>query len=268
MPNNLDVSIVVYGHTESSIADVINSLCDSVKISDIAELNIIIIDNKGDFSLCTLKSLVGCHYSYSVQLIVRKDNPGYAVANNLAIKCGYSNYHLILNPDVLLSINAIDNAMKFFSSHPKCILLSPKIINGENRVISGIKRYPSVFVLTLRLLNISFLNELFHQYLSNYACIDIIESDKPSKVLIASGCCMLFNKEALKSINGFSEEYFLYFEDFDLSIKAGLHGEIYYFPSFEIRHFGGNTGRKGLKHIKYFIASMVKFFYKHGLKIY
>lgn len=268
MPKNLDVSIVVYGHTESSIADVINSLCASVKKSDIVELNIIIIDNKGDFRLFILKGLVSFYYSYSVKLIVRKDNPGYGVANNLAIRTGRSNYHLVLNPDVILSVNAIDDAMNFFSSHPECILLSPKILDGENRVISGIKRYPSVFVLVLRFLNISFLNGVFHKYLSNYACIDIIESDRPSKVEIASGCCMLFNKEALNNINGFSEEYFLYFEDFDLSIKANAYGEVYYLPSFEIRHFGGNTGRKGLKHIMHFIASMIKFFYKHGLKIY
>jgi GT2 family glycosyltransferase len=268
MSNSLDVSIVVYGHDESSIGDVINSLCASVKKSSVTKLSIIIIDNKGGFNLSILKELIDHDYSNCIELIVRKDNPGYGVANNSAIQRGDASYHLILNPDVIFSIDAIDNAMIFFDSHPECILLSPKILDNDNNVISGIKRYPSIFALVLRYLDISILNEFFHDYLSNYACIDLINLDQFSKITIASGCCMLFKKEALKNISGLSEEYFLYFEDFDLSIKSKSYGEIYYLPSFEIKHFGGNTGRKGFKHVKYFITSMIRFFCKHGIKVY
>ncbi len=77
---------------------------------------------------------------------------------------------------------------------------------------------------------------------------------------------MMCRKKDLIEVCGFDEDFFLYFEDFDLSLRLGEKGTIYYNPNFVIKHFGGNTGKKGVKHISFFLRSMVRFFHKHGIK--
>jgi GT2 family glycosyltransferase len=67
---------------------------------------------------------------------------------------------------------------------------------------------------------------------------------------------MLCRTRELKNIGGFSPEYFLYFEDFDLSRR--LEKKVL-LPTMKIIHLGGNTARKGLKHIKLFLKSYLIF---------
>jgi GT2 family glycosyltransferase len=78
---------------------------------------------------------------------------------------------------------------------------------------------------------------------------------------------MLCRTDALKAVQGFDDKYFLYFEDFALSIKLREIGKISYLSSMKIQHFGGEASRKGLKHIYYFLSSAFKFYQEFGWKI-
>lgn len=77
--------------------------------------------------------------------------------------------------------------------------------------------------------------------------------------MIVSGCFMLFRTDALKALGGFDERYFLYFEDFDLSLRAQKLGRVVYYPGVRIQHYGGGAGRKGWRHIKMFLRSALTF---------
>ena len=81
---------------------------------------------------------------------------------------------------------------------------------------------------------------------------------------IVSGCFMLLRTPVLKQLGGFDPRYFLYFEDFDLSIRAARMTRIAYVPSVRITHLGGQAARKGLKHVRMFITSAYKFYSRHG----
>ena len=78
---------------------------------------------------------------------------------------------------------------------------------------------------------------------------------------------MLAKTDALKKVSGFNEVYFLYFEDFDLSLRISRVGTIDYLPEMRILHFGGNTYQKGLKHIGMFFRSAITFFNINGWKL-
>lgn len=264
---HLDVSLVVFKHEEKQIAEVLETLINSAKESIINYINITIVDNYGDFSKEKLKNEIidknNSSIAYNIKVLHPLKNLGYGKANNIALEVSNSKYHLILNPDVFFDKQAISNAIHYLDNNSNVVLVSPKIEDSEGKIVSGIKRFPSFSILFLRFLNINLLNKIFKHSLEYYACMDIIRSDIPQKIIMASGCCMLYKKETLKKAGGFNESFFLYFEDFDLSLRTRLYGEIHYLPSFKIRHLGGNTGRKGLTHIRYFIVSMLKFFLKY-----
>ncbi|MCU7878572.1 MAG: glycosyltransferase family 2 protein, partial [Candidatus Thiodiazotropha sp. (ex Lucinoma borealis)] len=86
----------------------------------------------------------------------------------------------------------------------------------------------------------------------------------PSKEVMASGCFMFVRHSVLDKVKGFSPDFFVYFEDFDLSIRIGKHSNIAYVPEVRIVHGGGNASKKGLKHIIMFAKSAFVFYRKHG----
>jgi len=83
-------------------------------------------------------------------------------------------------------------------------------------------------------------------------------------VEIASGCCMLVRSSALKAVGGFDQDFFLYFEDFDLSLRLQREGELLFDPAMQAVHHGGYAASKGLAHIRWFVRSGIRFFRLHG----
>ena len=85
-------------------------------------------------------------------------------------------------------------------------------------------------------------------------------------ISISSGCFMMCRTSALYEVSGFDQNYFLYFEDFDLSLRIRRVGEIAYVPNVRIVHRGGKTANKGITHILMFCRSAVRFFKTYGWK--
>ena len=79
----------------------------------------------------------------------------------------------------------------------------------------------------------------------------------------------MFCKTAiLQQVGGFMDRYFLYFEDYDLSMRLHELGEIAYTPDVRIVHYGGNAAKKGIQHIFLFVRSAITFFNQHGWKLW
>lgn len=83
---------------------------------------------------------------------------------------------------------------------------------------------------------------------------------------IVSGCFMLFRTEPLKALKGFDPRYFLYFEDYDLSLRTAKLARIAYVPAVRVIHHGGGASRKGMAHVRMFVASAFKFYNRFGWK--
>jgi GT2 family glycosyltransferase len=109
------------------------------------------------------------------------------------------------------------------------------------------------------------LKNWFARRLNNYEMHELAAMSEPvSNVDIVSGCYMLLRSDAFKAVNGFDERFFLYFEDFDLSLRIRSEGEVVYLPSMEIAHYGGSAAKKGFTHITLFAQSAWKFYQRHG----
>ena len=75
---------------------------------------------------------------------------------------------------------------------------------------------------------------------------------------------MYARTKALQEVGGFSDSFFMYFEDFDLSLRLHKVGRLVYLPKMHIVHHGGYSARKGWHHISMFARSGWKFFSRHG----
>lgn len=260
----LRVSVVTY-YIDDDIFDLMASLEAAFKHCQSTRFEVILIEN-GYKEKNERHRALEEKYSFC-EIILAGKNLGYGRAHNLAMNAN-ADYHLILNPDIILHENTLAVALDFLNSHPECGLLSPlaRWRNGERQFLC--KRYPSVFTLLLRGFAPSFIRKILKKRLANYnmaedLTLNNVYWDPP----IVSGCFMFFRNSVLQELRGFDPDYFLYFEDTDLSWRAVRLTKVAYVPQVEVVHHGGNASRKGLKHIMLFTSSMIKFFHKNGWKM-
>ena len=203
----------------------------------------------------------------NINVICNDTNVGYGRAHNQAIMSSNADIHLILNPDVELDNDALKEGLAHLAENTQSALLGPSGRDKNNNPAKLAKRYPTLLDLFLRGFAPGFITNRFAERLAYYECRDL-DHFRPAQVPIVSGCMMLARTDLLQQISGFDPSFFLYFEDFDLSLRASALGHVVYLPKMKINHHGGNAAKKGVMHIALFARSAIRFFNKHGWRFF
>ena len=203
-----------------------------------------------------------------VKYIFSKKNLGFGKGHNVALSLPISSsYHLILNPDVYFQPQVISELISYMEQKTEVGLVQPKVLfpNGDIQYLC--KRYPSLFIFFARRFLPKYLQHFFIKKLNHYEMRDL-DMIEPSEVLLLSGCFMLFRKKYLDEIGYFDDNYFMYCEDFDLSIRMNECYKNVFYPNVFIYHSWERGAHKSWKLSITFMRSIVLFFNKHGWKIY
>ncbi len=266
----LSVSVVVYRPDPALLSRTLASLAAArsavrEKYPDFT-VCLYLVDN-GGLPDVTAELAALREHDVASSVIAGHGNVGYGRGHNLAIQKAESRFHLVLNPDIDLDEQALVAALDFFAAHPDAGLLSPRIGDDQGQMQYLCRRYPTVLDLFVRGFLPSSMRSFFARRLARYEMRDIInERDIVWDPPIVSGCFMLFRTDVLKKLGGFDDRYFLYFEDYDLSLRTHDAARIAYAPSVQVLHHGGGAARKGYAHIRMFSASAFKFFNRFGWK--
>lgn len=199
-----------------------------------------------------------------VRLIANKDNPGFSVANNQAIKRSDAEYVLLLNPDTVVEEFTFKKVVDFMDAHDDAGGLGVKMLDGNGNFLPESKRglpTPSVaFYKISGLASIFPKSKTFGHYHLGY-----MDKDETHSVEILSGAFMLMRKKTLDKVGLLDETFFMYGEDIDLSyriIKGGYKN--YYFPETRIIHYKGESTKKSsVNYVYTFYNAMVIFAEKH-----
>jgi len=201
---------------------------------------------------------------FSWCLEVSSQNLGYGAGHNFSVTTASSDFHLILNPDVYLDLYAIKLCLDHMHIAPRVALITPQVIENYEHTPHVAKRYPSLRVLAGRYLRLA---GLFPEAQNRYIYRDV-DAQQSFEVELAGGCFMFCRTKVLQQVGGFDDEYFLYFEDFDLSYRLRKAGSVlWYKPEVQIQHDGGGVAQKTWWHHWYFAKSALRFFRTHGWKI-
>lgn len=185
---------------------------------------IIIVDNNSiESEKKLLETIMG---QTKISLIFNNSNKGFAGGNNVGIQKAVENnaeFILLLNNDTIVKPNFLTELINKCSVSSQIGILTPKILYYSNPDliwsaggnISKIRSsgFPSCYEKKS----------------------DSCNSDKFCS--FATGCCMLIRKEVINKIGLLDENYFLYLEDTDYSVRAIKAGfKIYYVSSSVIYH--------------------------------
>jgi len=271
----LSVSIVTYAPDFDLLRRTLSSLrtaADYVAAhGPVGKVTLRLVDNgPGDGWRQPLEVLLAkeweCAGCGSWEILFLGRNVGFGMGHNAALEDLNTEYHLVLNPDVVMAEDALAQAISFMKENPDVGLLVPFAVDGSGKRQYLCKRYPAVFDLFLRGFTPRCIQSLFEARLARYEMRGITERETVKSIPIASGCFMFFRSSVLSAVGGFSKDYFLYFEDFDLSVRTAKAARIAYVPKVKITHFGGSAAKKGAKHVKMFLKSAFIFFTKYGWK--
>jgi len=265
----ISLSIVAYRTPLKLLEGAIRSAFVALQTAGLeADSLIVVVDNGEDgeqTKQCllpltdTLKS-AGCGFEY----LHGHGNIGYGAAHNLSFQREHRPVHVFMNPDVVLDPDVFVRGCAYLESNADVAMISPEAIDDAGSRQFLCKRYPSVFDLLLRGFGPGFLKKVFARRLARYEMRDLSTREASKEVPIISGCFMLCRSEQIRQAKGFDPDFFLYFEDFDLSLRMSRRAKLAFLPDMKIRHSGGNSARKGVAHIFMFLRSARRFFSLHG----
>ena len=247
--------MVVYNHNFELISHLVQTVLDFENTH-----SLFLIDNSPEDKISA-----NLPVHPKLKYIFNNQNLGYGKAHNVAIKriLNSTDYHLVLNPDIVFEGKALHQMLLFLEQHPNIGLLMPKVLYGNGEIQYLCKLFPTPFDLIMRRFIPGFLKNKLQARLNQYE-LKHKNYDAQMEVPNLSGCFMLLRVEVLKIVGLFDEQFFMYLEDTDLSRRINMQFQTIYYPQVSIVHQYEKGSYKSLKLLKYHVVSAFRYFNKYG----
>jgi GT2 family glycosyltransferase len=224
--------------------------------NEIISCNVIVVDNaSSDESLKLLKSSVN-------KLIANCENLGFGKACNQAFKECQGDYVLLLNPDTISKVEVLENLVQFLESNSEYGIVGPLQLDSEENVLRTCGRFPTFKTSIFDVLGLS---KLFPYYFTPAPIMKDWDHMQSRDVDHVMGSYFLLKRPLLERTGLMDEDYFVYFEDLDLSkriIDAGY--KTFFNNKYSIIHQAGGTGDKAEdKRLFYSLSSRRIYWKKH-----
>ncbi len=250
---NIYISILNFNSRENTI-----KCLKSLKELDVNDykINVLLIDNGSEEKLNLKEDFIS---PIPLKIIENKENLGFAGGHNVGLRFAFGNnadYALVLNNDATLKKNALLEMLKAAESDKRIGIVVPKIYFAKGFEYHK-KRYKEnelgkVFWYAGG--EVDWKNVIgFHRGVDE---VDKGQYEKREETNYATGCCMLISREVLEKVGLFDENYFLYYEDGDLSQRVKKKGfKIIYEPkAICIHENAGSGGGSGSALQDYYIS--------------
>lgn len=259
MKYDLSVSIVAY-HNYDDIKKAVETM---EKYTDVSlTKKIYIIDNgANNIETNEIKNFIQFLSQYKdIEYIDSKSNLGFGKGHNQVLNAIDSNFHAIVNPDILFKEDTFFKIISYMNSRNDVGMVIPKIVDEDGNMQNVYRIEPQIFDMFIRF----FCPKLFPKKMKKITLQDK-DYSKEFQVPFGQGSFLVIRTELLKKINGFDDRYFMYMEDADLCKRVNQESKLMYFPGTEVIHKWEKGSHKNKKLFKYHVQSMIKYFKKWGI---
>ena len=241
--------IVVNWNGKETIA----SCLDSIRSQTYPNKEIIFIDNfSSDGSLELVRE------KYRVDKLIALDrNYGYARANNIGFKQTHGEYIALVNNDAILAPDWLEKAFAVFEKGD-----TKNVGSVATKIINHYQRH---LIDTAGAEYLGFGAGWDYKNLP----VDSKEVNQRKEVFGACATAALYKKSILDKVGLFDPNYFIYFEDTDLSFKLRLFGyTCVYEPTAVCYHYGGDKRDKNSKYYIEFGRRNIEFLFFKNMQGY
>ena len=251
--------IIVNWNSNELLKECIESITN---YSDSMVDKVVVVDNYStDNSLSNLSKIE--NLTINLQIIHNQENLGFGKACNQGAMLCDSKYLLFLNPDTKLYENTLKESVEFMEkpANYEVGVCGIQLIDERKEIQRSCTRFPSpisMIVYSLGLNRLPFLVNRSYQMLE-------WDHKKSQKVDHVIGAFYFIRNNIFRQVRGFDEDYFVYLEDLDLSLRINKLGyKIFYNANIKAYHKGGGTSeRVKAKRLFYSLESRIKYSKKH-----
>ena len=186
-----------------------------------------------------------------ITTVIRNSSPkGFGENHNAAFRHARTSFFCVLNPDIQLKSNPFPELLPALI--PNLAMIAPLVVNSSGEQEDSVRLFPTPLRLFGKLL------------LGDKGVVSYISATSLTFPDWVAGMFMLFRSEAFKSVGGFDEKFFLYYEDVDICARAWKKGmKVAVCPQAVVIHDAQRTSHRSLKYIRWHLMSMFRFFRLH-----
>ncbi len=192
-----------------------------------------------------------------------RENNGFSKGNNIAIAQAKGEYILMLNPDTIVTREAIEGCISFMDNNADAGACGVYMLRTDGTFAPESRRaLPTPFVAFCKMSGLSNLfpkSRTFGRYYMQY-----LDKEEANPIEIISGAYMMLRHKTIKKTGTLDEDFFMYGEDIDLSyriLKGGYRN--YYLPLRILHYKGESTNKSSYRYVHTFYRAMQLFFKKH-----
>jgi GT2 family glycosyltransferase len=255
----MDVSIIIVNYNTS---DLLKGCLKSIyEMTSGVKFEVIVVDNASADKSC---EMVKRDFK-QVRLVENRSICGFGVSNNIAIRISTAKYVFLLNPDTILLNNAVRIFMDYMEdrAHSDVGCCGGNLFNENiTPAVPSYGNYPSIKQIAFEH---SGLSRIFRKYYGKRIAVSARHiADSVIEVPFVTGADMFIRRSALVRSGIFDEDFFLYYEDAELSFRLNRSGaRSVVVPDAKIVHIrGASTGQEDLRKIAIAKKSEYLFFDK------
>ena len=190
-------------------------------------IDVIVVDNcSTDHSVEFIKK------SYQQVRIISNEMNNYVKALNLGISHANADIIVLLNNDTVVHKNWISGLAAIMKRHPEAGVIQSKILFSDGQTLNSVG-----------------VEEIEHFYFRDigFGEKDIGQYESVKEIEFFSGGSVAIRRECLEQVGYFDENFIMFFEDIDYSIRCKEKGwKIYYCPKSVVHHKYHGTATSAL----------------------
>jgi N-acetylglucosaminyl-diphospho-decaprenol L-rhamnosyltransferase len=192
--------------------------------------------------------------------LIEQENRGFGAGNNAGMRVASGRYFLFLNPDAWLTDGALERLVAFADEHPEAAVVGPRLLNTDGTLQRSVRGYPSPWRIATEYF---FLRKLAPRSRALNAFFGAnFDHKSVREAEFLGGACLLVRREAVDSIGGFDEDFFLMSEEVDWCYRFRRAGwKVLFYPGAEVVHVIGASVNPAL--FKELVRGHLRFLSKH-----
>jgi hypothetical protein len=198
-----------------------------------------------------------------LEIIRNSEHTGYGPSCNRGAENSTAEYILFLNTDSALLPDSLEKPIRYMEQpeHARVGIVGIQLLNDEGTVARMCTWFPTAGRMVSNVLGLDRVFPSFFQshQMKRWDHLDTREVDH------VMGAFMLVRRLVLEQVGGYDEQFFVYMEDLDLSLRIHRLGySAIYLSSAQAFHTGGGTGRRVFSESFFFdLRSRIQYAFKH-----
>ncbi len=233
LADEVDLSIVIVNwNTRDLLAQCLRSI---FAYPPNRNFEVVVVDNAStDGSVAMVRERFA-----EVMLIKNDSNPGFAVANNQAIRQSSGRHVLLLNPDTVVGPTTLQTLVAFMDVHPEAGAAGSMLVNPDGSLQASCSPSPTLLRELWRLFHMDSVYPMALYPMHSWP------TQTPRRVETVQGASLIVRRQVIEQVGLLDESYFMYSEEVDWCERIRSDGwQIYWVPQSQVIHFGGQSTRQ------------------------